>query len=106
MEEVVSRRLKRIGQNGWEKPDLILIDGGKGHLNRISKILNSDINIASIAKPRKNEKTDKIYLPNQKKPADFKNNIEEFGILVRARDEAHRFAITFHKSKRNKEMFS
>tara|TARA_Y100000590_G_scaffold183205_3_gene208727 strand:- start:1853 stop:3484 length:1632 start_codon:yes stop_codon:yes gene_type:complete len=106
MEEVVSRRLKRIGQNGWEKPDLILIDGGKGHLNRISKILNSDINIASIAKPRKNEKTDKIYLPNQKKPADFKDNIEEFGILVRARDEAHRFAITFHKSKRNKEMFS
>ena len=85
---------------------MLQVDGVTDAVSLQIYILNSDINIASIAKPRKTEKTDKIYLPNQKKPADFKNNIEEFGILVRARDEAHRFAITFHKSKRNKEMFS
>ena len=38
MKEAISRRINRIGQNGWERPDLILLDGGKGHLNKIQKI--------------------------------------------------------------------
>jgi excinuclease ABC subunit C len=105
MEEVVSRRLKRIGQVGWEKPDLILIDGGRGHLNKIYKILNSNISIASIAKPSKSAKIDRIYLPHEKASVDFSNNLEELKILINARDEAHRFAITFHKLKRKEAMF-
>ena len=105
MEEVVSRRLKRVGQTGWEKPDLILIDGGKGHLNKIYRILNSDIGIASIAKPSKSAKIDRIYLPHKKASIDFSGNLEELKILINARDEAHRFAITFHKLKRKEAMF-
>ncbi len=106
MEEVVSRRLKRIGESGWEKPDLLLIDGGKGHLNKIHKIVDSDINIASIAKSKNKQERDKIYLPNKKLPVDFNSNQDELNILIKARDEAHRFAIGFHKSKRSKAMFS
>ena len=106
MEEVVSRRLKRIGESGWEKPDLLLIDGGKGHLNKIHKIVDSDINIASIAKSKNKQERDKIYLPNKKLPVDFNSNQDELNILIKARDEAHRFAISFHKSKRSKAMFS
>ncbi len=105
MEEVVSRRLKRVGQTGWEKPDLILIDGGKGHLNKIYRILNRDIGIASIAKSSKSAKIDRIYLPHKKASIDFSGNLEELKILINARNEAHRFAITFHKLKRKEAMF-
>ena len=105
MEEVVSRRLNRIGEPGWEKPDLILIDGGKGHLNRVLKLAKGIVNIASIAKPTKSEQIDKIYLPNKKKPVNFNKYGEELRILINARDEAHRFAVQFHKSKRKQSMF-
>ena len=105
MEEAVSRRLNRIGEPGWEKPDLILIDGGKGHLNKILKLAKGRLNFASIAKPTKSEQIDKIYLPNKKKPANFNKYLDELSILINARDEAHRFAITFHKYKRKESMF-
>ena len=50
MKEAISRRINRIGQNGWERPDLILLDGGKGHLNKIKKLIPENIGLASIAK--------------------------------------------------------
>ena len=105
MSEAVSRRLKRINQKGWEAPDLILLDGGKGHLNKIAKLDLKNIDIASIAKPRRNEKIDKIYTINNKKPADFNGNIKPLNILINARNEAHRFALTFHRDRRKKSMF-
>ena len=86
------------------KPDLILIDGGKGHLNKISSLIPKNINVASIAKPLKKENIDKIYLPNQKDSVEFNKDIEPLNILINLRNEAHRFAITFHKSRRSKEM--
>lgn len=104
MSEAVSRRLKRIDEKGWERPDLILIDGGKGHLNKIAKLNLKNIDIASIAKPRKNEKIDKIYTLNKPTPADFENNTKGLNILINARNEAHRFAITFHRDRRKKSM--
>ena len=104
MKEAIQRRLKRIDQDGWEKPDLILIDGGKGHLNKISSLIPKNINVASIAKPLKKENIDKIYLPNQKDSVEFNKDIEPLNILINLRNEAHRFAITFHKSRRSKEM--
>ena len=104
MKEAIQRRLKRIDQDGWEKPDLILIDGGKGHLNKISSLIPKSINVASIAKPLKKENIDKIYLPNQKDSVQFNKDIEPLNILINLRNEAHRFAITFHKSRRSKEM--
>ena len=104
MLEAVDRRLKRINDKGWEPPDLILLDGGKGHLNKIAKLDLNNIDIASIAKPRKNEKNDKIYTINQSKPADFSGNIKALNILINARNEAHRFALTFHRDRRKKAM--
>ena len=85
------------------KPDLILIDGGKGHLNKISQIINKEINIAAIAKPSKTEPIDKIYIMKNKARINFNNNIEPLNILINLRNEAHRFAITFHKSRRSKK---
>ncbi|NSW88808.1 excinuclease ABC subunit UvrC [bacterium] len=105
MNEAVSRRLKRINEKGWEAPDLILLDGGKGHLNKIAKLDLKNIDIASIAKPRKNEKIDKIYTINKTKPADFNGNIKPLNILINARNEAHRFALSFHRDRRKKSMF-
>ena len=104
MLEAVDRRLKRINDKGWEPPDLILLDGGKGHLNKIAKLDLNNIDIASIAKPRKNEKIDKVYTINQSKPADFSENIKALNILINARNEAHRFALTFHRDRRKKAM--
>ena len=104
MLEAVDRRLKRINDKGWEPPDLILLDGGKGHLNKIAQLDLNNIDIASIAKPRKNEKIDKVYTINQSKPADFSENIKALNILINARNEAHRFAITFHRDRRKKSM--
>ena len=104
MSEAVSRRLKRIDDKDWGKPDLILIDGGKGHLNKISKLDLKDIDIASIAKPRKDEKIDKIYTVHSRKPSDFLYKTKALNILINARNEAHRFAIKFHRDRRNKSM--
>ena len=106
MKEAISRRINRIGQNGWERPDLILLDGGKGHLNKIKKLIPENIGLASIAKPTRNEKIDKIYLPDVKSAINFDKLSDELNILINLRNEAHRFAINFHKSKRGKEMIS
>jgi excinuclease ABC subunit C len=106
MKEAINRRINRIGQNGWERPDLILLDGGKGHLNKIKKLIPENIGLASIAKPRKSEKIDKIYLPNIKSAINFDGLNDELNILINLRNEAHRFAINFHKSKRGKEMIN
>ena len=105
MSEAVSRRLKRLNEKGWEAPDLILLDGGKGHLNKIAKLDLKNIDIASIAKPRKDEKSDKIYTINKSKPADFNGKTKPLNILINARNEAHRFALTFHRDRRKKSMF-
>ena len=103
MKEAISRRINRIGQNGWERPDLILLDGGKGHLNKIKKLIPENIGLASIAKPTRNEKIDKIYLPDVKSAINFDKLSDELNILINLRNEAHRFAINFHKSKRGKK---
>ena len=110
MEEVLSRRyLKAKEQN--ELPNLIIIDGGKGQLNIASKILQSlnlkNIDVISIAKDKSHWEAgklriEKIYLPNVKDPIRLKMNSPILFLLQRIRDEAHRFAITYHKTLRKK----
>lgn len=111
MREVISRRLNRYNQKGWDISDMILIDGGVGQLNSALKAaeefgLLKDIDIISIAKGRLSEETDKIYIRDEKRPVVFRKNSEELLYLMRIRDEAHRFAITFHKSLRKKRFIS
>lgn len=107
MYEVLSRRLARAEEDGWELPDLILIDGGKGQLNIAQQVISEigyegKVDLASIAKGREEGESDKIYIYGRKNPIMFSKNSEALFLLMRIRDEAHRFAITFHKKLRGK----
>jgi len=97
LKEVLSRRYKR---KDWGEPDLILIDGGRGQLNiarRVLKKLKIKIPVASIAK-RKEE----IFIPQKNKPIKLDPNSEALKLIQKVRDEAHRFAIGYHKKLRSK----
>ena len=113
LKELLSRRLKH---KEYKKPDLILIDGGKGQLKAVKKIL-TDLGrenwpIASLAKDRVKEKGsysaqtkstgERFYLPGRKNPVIFPSHSKALKILLHLRDEAHRFAISFHRKKRDK----
>jgi excinuclease ABC subunit C len=107
MYEVLRRRLTRAEEEGWEPPDLILVDGGKGQLNIAHEALADigyvdDVDLASIAKGREEGESDKIYIYGRKNPIIFSPNSPVLFLLMRIRDEAHRFAITYHKKLRGK----
>jgi excinuclease ABC subunit C len=107
MREVLSRRLTRAEEEGWEPPDLVLIDGGKGQLNIAYRVLSEigclgSVDLASIAKWRYEGESDKIYIYGRKNPIVFSRNSQVLFLLMRIRDEAHRFAITYHKKLRGK----
>jgi excinuclease ABC subunit C len=111
MREVLSRRLTRAEEEGWDAPDLVLIDGGKGQLNIAQGVLeelgySGEIDLASIAKGRYEGESDKIYIYGRKNPIVFSRNSRVLFLLMRVRDEAHRFAITYHKKLRGKRAVS
>lgn len=102
MEEVVYRRYKRLLEEEASLPQLILIDGGKGQLSSAVKSLDllglrGKISIVGIAK-----RLEEIYFPGDSIPLYLDKRSESLKILQRARDEAHRFGITFHRQKRSK----
>jgi excinuclease ABC subunit C len=101
LKEILNRRLKH---KEWPLPDLILIDGGKAQFNAAKSILSRShlgkIGVVAIAK-KKNE----LYLEGKKKPVLLKSLPREiFNLILQLRDEAHRFAITYHKKLRNKNL--
>ena len=88
--------------NDW--PDLILIDGGKGQLNSVMKTLrkldlDNEINVCSLAK-----KNEFIYIPGKSEPIDSEESQPGVILLRRLRDEAHRFAVSFHRQQRGNRM--
>ena len=103
MKEVLSRRLKRLGETNWEKPDLIVIDGGKGQLSSVLEIVKElgveGIDFVSLAK-----KHEEIFLPKQSQPIILPRNSGALFLFQRIRDEAHRFAVTYHKKLRSAKM--
>jgi excinuclease ABC subunit C len=116
MKEVLSRRLKHTE---YEDPQLLLIDGGKGQLKAVCEILKelgrTEIPVAGLAKARtKNsfdnseveETEERFYLPGRQNPVTFTKGSEAFQILVGLRDEAHRFAITYHRKMRGERTIS
>lgn len=107
--EVLLRRLQR-GKAEGELPDLILIDGGKGQLNVALEVLKEleieGVDALSLAKKRKPEEAEKVFLPNRKEPIPLKGSSPATLLLQRVRDEAHRFAISYHKRLRGKEAFA
>ncbi|MCH2522880.1 MAG: excinuclease ABC subunit UvrC [Dehalococcoidia bacterium] len=107
MKEVLSRRLRNLKdttKTEWnDKPDLIIIDGGKGHLNASLQTLLElgqypDISICSLAK-----KKEEIFIPEQSESIILSRNSKALHLFQFIRDEAHRFAITFHRSLRSKK---
>ena len=104
LKEIFTRRLKRLEDEN-ELPDLMLVDGGKGQLTSTNEILNhskfKDIQIASIAKQK-----EEIFMPNYKDSIILKNGSYGKHLIQRIRDEAHRFAVEYHRKKRSKKMIS
>ncbi len=101
MKEVLRRRLRRILQEdeAWPKPDLIIIDGGKPQLNAVLSVfeeLDIEIPIASLAK-----REEELFVPKQKESIKLKRGSAALHLVQRMRDEAHRFAITFHRHVRS-----
>lgn len=104
MEEVIKRRMQEFEKQKDESfsslPNLILIDGGKGQLSSASEILrrfNNQIELISLAK-----KNEEIYKEGNSVPIILRKSDYSLQLLQRVRDESHRFAITFHRSVRNK----
>jgi len=113
MSEVIERRFKKLTFTDKKKdkefstfdliPDLVLIDGGKGQLKAAKKVLKKlgldDITLIGLSK-----RPDKIYLLNTRYPLILPKNSPALLILKNIRDEAHRFAISYHRSLRDKEI--
>ena len=103
MEEVVYRRYKRLLDEGKTLPQLIIIDGGKGQLNAaVNSLEKLDIlhktTIIGIAK-----RLEEIYFPGDPVPVYINKKSESLKLIQHARNEAHRFAISFHRTKRSQD---
>src|SRR3954464_579982 len=113
MEEVLTRRFRNYlrerdegahaGKRFSYPPNLLVVDGGKGQLNVAVRVLEElgleDICVASLAK-----KLEEVYLPGQSDPVIIPRDSEALYLLQQVRDEAHRFAITYHRQLRGKRM--
>lgn len=105
MKEIVGRRYKRIMEEQGEYPQLIIVDGGKGQLSSACEALQElglygKIPIVGIAK-----RLEEIYYPEDNLPLLISKKSPALMLIQRIRDEAHRFAITFHRLKRSQSTF-
>lgn len=103
LKEVLLRRLKKLGTDEeprFPKPDLVIIDGGKGQLSSVKEIFDelgvADIDLVSLAK-----REEEIFLPGQSEPVVISHRDSALKLVQRIRDEAHRFAITYHRNLRD-----
>jgi excinuclease ABC subunit C len=102
--EIVRRRYRRLKEEGAIFPDLVVIDGGKGQLSAATeelKRLEVEIPVISIAK-----RQEEIFLPNRRSPVILPKDSLGLKLLQRTRDEAHRFAVKYHKHLRGKDLFN
>ncbi len=113
LREVINRRYRRLLREEKAIPNLILIDGGLGHLSSAEKIIRElglleKVDLACIAKGkfRNAIETDEILLPGKKQPIYFRENSPSRFLLQRIRDESHRFAISYHRKLRDKSSLS
>ncbi len=103
MKEVVERRYARLLREDKKLPDLILIDGGKGQLNAAYEILEllgiEDLPIIGLAK-----KEEEIFKPGESEPITLPHHTPTLQLLQRVRDEAHRFAVSYHRKLRSRRL--
>tara|TARA_R110000868_G_scaffold304437_7_gene565031 strand:+ start:1425 stop:3269 length:1845 start_codon:yes stop_codon:yes gene_type:complete len=105
MKEILTRRYSAVMKNGLQIPDLIVVDGGKGQLSSAVEALKEigfygECEIIGLAK-----RLEEVFVPNRSEPYMIPKKSTALKLLQQARDEAHRFAITFHRQKRAKRTF-
>jgi len=105
MREVIQRRYSKLKKENEPLPDLIMVDGGKGQLSSAVTILNElgfrNYNIIGLAK-----RLEEIFIPNNSEAQTIPKTSSSLKLLQHLRDEAHRFAITFHRQRRSKRTFT
>lgn len=105
MREVIRRRYSKVIENGEPLPDLIIIDGGKGQLSSAVEILNelkiTDQPVIGLAK-----RLEEVFFPGISEPQSIPKTSSSLKLIQHIRDEAHRFAITFHRDRRSKRTFA
>ena len=101
MQEVIRRRFTKVANGEDKLPDLIMVDGGKGQLSSAIEVLKEleikNFSIIGLAK-----RLEEVFLPGQSEPASISKTSSGLKLLQKIRDEAHRFAITFHRHRRSK----
>lgn len=101
MREVVTRRFKRLQEENGERPDLLLVDGGKGQLSSAVRALReldiTDQRVIGLAK-----RLEEVFLPGVSDPQMIPKASSSLKLLQQIRDEAHRFAVTYHRTRRDK----
>lgn len=117
MREMLLRRFERVASGEDEPPELVIVDGGKGQLGQAIAVLDDlgihDTEVISLAKSRVDKSgfgdeevtrsAERVFLPGRKNPVVLKKHSAELYLLQRLRDEAHDFAIGFHKKLRRRE---
>lgn len=117
MREIFDRRFSKMDmQAGDEKPDLVIVDGGRGQLSQAQAIFDElniqGVNLVGLAKARteKNFRSqelsssmERIFIPNRVNPVPLYPTTKAYKLLTHCRDEAHRFAITYHRNLRHKK---
>src|SRR5699024_3236960 len=102
MREIITRRYKRVKQQGLQAPDLVIVDGGKGQLSSAVQALKEinfygEFEIVGLAK-----RLEEVFEPENPTPYMIPKASTALKLIQQVRDEAHRFAITFHRNKRVK----
>lgn len=103
MQEVIERRYTRVLNERQQLPDLILIDGGKGQLNAACELLRKlgiiDQQIIGLAK-----REEEVFLPGESEPVIIPHQSPALHLIQRVRDEAHRFAVSYHRKLRSRRL--
>ncbi|MFI5359309.1 MAG: excinuclease ABC subunit UvrC [Halanaerobiales bacterium] len=103
MKEVVERRYRRVLEEERPLPDLILIDGGKGQLRAAYEVLE-ELEISHIPIIGLAERNEEVFLPGRSEPVIIPKNSPALHLLQRVRDEAHRFALNYHRKLRSRRL--
>ena len=101
MREVVGRRFRRLLDEEKPLPDLVLIDGGRGHLSSALNVLK-ELGIEEVDALGLAKRLDEIYVPGVPEPQNIPRGSSALKLLQRIRDEAHRFAVEYHRALRRK----
>jgi excinuclease ABC subunit C len=117
MKEVLGRRFESSSESDPEMPDLVVVDGGKGQLSQAVAILDElqvqGVAVVGLAKARTerdfkssevNSSLERIFIPNRKNPVSLLPHQAAYKLLVHVRDEAHRFAVSYHRLLRSKRV--